>query len=80
MKEDLQNNKSRKERGQYYVSFCYENGEPETASHADNLAMLSGSSREWLEENTIGVDRGVAVPVQAGDKDYGCSVEQKIKT
>lgn len=57
----------RKERGQYFVSFCYENGKPETASHADNLAMLAGADRAWLEENTIGVDRGVAVPVQAGD-------------
>ncbi|EFU6042205.1 MULTISPECIES: RNA-guided endonuclease InsQ/TnpB family protein [Klebsiella] len=67
----------RKERGQYYVSFCYENGKPETVSHADNLAILSGCSREWLEENTVGVDRGVAVPVQAGDKGYDYSVEQK---
>lgn len=67
----------RKERGQYYVSFCYENGKPETASHADNLAMLAGSSREWLEENTIGVDRGVAVPVMAGDTPHDYSPAQR---
>lgn len=60
----------RKERGQYFVSFCYENGQPETASHADNLAMLSSADRAWLEENTVGVDRGVTVPVQAGDQSF----------
>jgi hypothetical protein len=42
----------RKERGQYFVSFCYDNGKPETASHADNLAMLAGAARAWLEEPT----------------------------
>lgn len=57
----------RKERGQYFVSFCYEDGKPEAASYTDDLAMLAGADRAWLEENTVGVDRGVAVPVQAGD-------------
>src|SRR5471030_1382325 len=67
----------RKERGQYFVSFCYENGKPEGAGYADNLAMLAGSSREWLEENTLGVDRGVSIPVQAGDLRFDYSAEQK---
>lgn len=70
----------RKERGQYFVSFCYEDGKPEAASYTDDLAMLAGADRAWLEENTVGVDRGVAVPVQAGDLALDFLPSQKIHT
>lgn len=45
----------RKERGQYYVSFCYENekDESELLSNAEHLAFLQGSTKEYLEEHTI---------------------------
>lgn len=58
----------RKECGQYYVSFCYENGknEDELSSNAEHLAFLKDSTKEFLEAHTIGVDRGVAIPVHAG--------------
>ncbi|EAA8957240.1 hypothetical protein G4M62_004321 [Salmonella enterica subsp. enterica] len=59
-----------------FVSFCYENGKAEATSHTDDLAMLAGASREWLEENTTGVDRGVNVPVQAGDRQFDFTLEQ----
>ncbi|EAM2857299.1 hypothetical protein AIR33_21365 [Salmonella enterica] len=60
------------------MSFCYEDGKPETASHAGNRAILAGADRTWMEENTIGVvDHGVAVPVQTGDLALGCLPAQK---
>jgi len=69
----------RKERGQYYVSFCYENGVDEStlSSNAEHLAFLQGSSREFLEQYTIGIDRGVSIPAQAGEQHFDFSVSQK---
>lgn len=69
----------RKERGQYYVSFCYENGksEDELSSNSEHLAFLQGSSKDYLEENTIGVDRGVAIPVHAGSMTFDFCENQK---
>ena len=69
---------SEKERGQYYVSFCYENGVNETSlsSNAEHLAFLPGP-REFLEQYTIGIDRGVAIPAQAGEQSFDFSANQK---
>ncbi|WP_137226732.1 RNA-guided endonuclease TnpB family protein [Shewanella sp. MEBiC00475] len=69
----------RKERGQYTVSFCYENGksEVELSSNAEHLAFLQCSTKEYLEEHTIGVDRGVAIPVHAGLMTFDFSDNQK---
>ena len=69
----------RKERGQYYVSFCYENGVNETSlsSNAEHLAFLQGAPREFLEQYTIGIDRGVAIPAQAGEQSFDFSANQK---
>jgi putative transposase len=69
----------RKERGQYYVSFCYENGVDETSlsSNAEHLAFLQGSPREFLEQHSIGIDRGVAIPAQAGELSFDFSASQK---
>lgn len=77
----------RKERGQYYVSFCYEtnteNNKSETdksiSSNAEHLAFLQGATREFLDEFTVGIDRGVAVPVQAGELSFDFSDRQKDK-
>ena len=68
----------RKERGQYYVSFCYENdkSEDELSSNAEHLSYLQNSTREYLEEHTIGVDRGVAIPIHAGSMTFDFSDEE----
>ncbi len=29
------------------------------------LALLQGSTKEYLEKNTIGIDRGVKIPIRA---------------
>ena len=69
----------RKERGQYYVSFCYENGisEDGLSSTSEHLVHLQGSTKEYLEECVIGVDRGVAIPVHAGSMTFDFSDNQK---
>ncbi|MDI4654762.1 MULTISPECIES: RNA-guided endonuclease TnpB family protein [Pseudoalteromonas] len=69
----------RKERGQYYVSFCYENGQSELGllDNDEHLSFLQGSTKEYLEEHTIGVDRGVAIPVHAGSITFDFSDNQK---
>lgn len=69
----------RKERGQYYVSFCYESGKSNSglSTNAEHLTFLQGSTKEYLEENTVGVDRGVAIPVHAGLMAYDFSDNQK---
>ena len=71
----------RKERGQYTVSFCYENGknEVELSSNAEHLAFLQGSTKEYLEESVIGVDRGVAIPAHAGSMTFDFCDNQKKK-
>ena len=71
----------RKECGQYYVSFCYENGkdESELSSNSEHLEFLQGSTKEYLEENTVGVDRGVKIPVHAGFQTFDFSDTQKNK-
>lgn len=69
----------RKERGQYYVSFCYDNGksEDELSSNSEHLSFLQGSTKEYLEENVICVDRGVATPVHAGSMTFDFCDNQK---
>jgi putative transposase len=71
----------RKERGQYYVSFCYENGKDESqlSTNAEHLKFLQSSTNEYLEESVIGIDRGVAIPVHAGYQSFDYSKNQKNK-
>ncbi len=68
----------RKERGQYYVSFCYENNKSEGGlfDNKEHLAFLQGSTKEYLEDYTIGIDRGVAIPVHSGSMTLDFSDEK----
>lgn len=66
----------RKESGQYFISFCYEDNQPELSTDKENLDYLKGASEEWLNEHVIGVDRGVAVPAHTGEAAYKFSVGQ----
>ena len=67
----------RKEAGQYFVSFCYDDGSEEPATDKDHFEYLRSASPEWLEENVIGVDRGVAIPVHTGENRYDFTDNQK---
>ena len=59
----------KKRHGDYWVSFCYEDDldEPNLLTVEENLKYLRDAELSFLEQNTVGIDRGVVRPVQAGD-------------
>ena len=65
--------------GIYWVSFCYEDTLDETVlrTQTQHLEYLQGLSADALDKVTIGVDRGITRPVQAGDLIFDFSEEQK---
>ena len=69
----------RRERGRYYVSFCYEDGQSteRLSDNSEHLAVLQFATKEYLEENTLGVNRGTAIPVHAGSMTFDFSEQQK---
>lgn len=58
----------KKIHSEYWGSFCYEDGldEANLSTQEDNLKYLRDSDQKFLENYTVGIDRGVARPVQAG--------------
>jgi putative transposase len=71
----------KKQNGEYTVSFCFDDGlnEADLLSQEDHLTFLKNSSRDFLEAHTVGIDRGVVRPVQAGDDVFDFTPEQKKK-
>ena len=68
----------RKERGQYFVSFCYDDGvEQDVIKPQEHLDYLRGMTAEQLQSITVGIDRGVNIPVHAGHQEFDFSKEQK---
>lgn len=69
----------KKERGQYTVSFCYDNGEndDQLPSDDEHLTYLKGATMAYLNDHVIGIDRGIAVPAQAGERSFDFTQEQK---
>jgi putative transposase len=68
----------KKERGQYTVSFCYEDGKKYNAlSLNEHLTYLQGATKQYLNAHVIGIDRGVVIPVQAGDQSFDFTPGQK---
>jgi putative transposase len=72
----------KKERGLYSVSFCYDDGfdERQLLDDKAHLKYLQGEAKESLTTKTVGLDRGVAVPVHAGYKAFDFTKEQKQST
>ena len=70
-----------RENGRYTISFCYEDdlNESNLFNTQKHLDHLRGSSREELESITVGIDRGVTRPVQAGKSYFDFTKEQKNK-
>lgn len=67
------------ECGKYFISFCYEDGIDkenlwELEQYLDHFKMFS---EEELNKITIGVDRGIKVPVQAENFSYDLSHDEK---
>ena len=71
----------KKNNGKYSVSFCYEDGVDNAGlgSQADNLEYLRKCDRAFLDRHTVGIDRGVVRPVQAGADVYDLLPAQKKK-
>lgn len=69
----------KKKNGRYWVSFCYEDDVEDLPSQSEHLEYLKHLDKEELEKITVGIDRGVKRPVQAGDDVYDFSPEQKRK-
>lgn len=69
----------KKKNGNYSVSFCYKDelDESNLKTQKQTLDYLRGSSREFLENHTIGIDRGVVRPVQAGNDVFDLTSNQK---
>lgn len=67
----------KKERGKYTVSFCYEDGNEMPATNSESLAYLQEATKEYLNDIVIGIDRGVAIPVHAGDQSFDFNKGQK---
>lgn len=69
----------KKARGQYTVSFCYEDSKDDKhlPMNDEHLNHLKGATREYLNDNVLGIDRGVAVPAQAGNQSFDFSQNQK---
>jgi putative transposase len=64
---------------EYHVAFCYDDGQDIAASyHQDNLKYLNNAKQDFLDKYTIGIDRGIARPVQCSDNKYfELTAEQK---
>jgi putative transposase len=61
----------RKKHNKYWVSFCYEDHTVSQGhlSEKEHLKDLSKKGKDYLETHTIGIDRGVARPVQSSASD-----------
>lgn len=71
----------KQKQGKFSISFCYESStkNSDTLTQIDHLNYLSQKSYSELDAITIGVDRGVAIPVHAGSAQFDFSPEQKRK-
>lgn len=71
----------KRKNGRYTVSFCYDDGvkELDIPTLEEHLDYLKGCSKEELEECTLGVDRGITRPVQAGEHVFKFSKEETAK-
>jgi len=69
----------KKNHGDYWVSFCYEDDldESNLLTQEDNLRYLRDADPRFLANHTVGIDRGVVRPVQAGADVFDLTPEQK---
>ena len=68
----------KREKGRYYVSFCYGEATQNNLSfNKENLKHLQSASIDWLTQHTVGIDRGVAIAVQANDDSFDLTDNQR---
>lgn len=70
-----------KNRGKYTISFCYEDSLDESSllKNDEHLDFLRCATDEYLENNVIACDRGVAIPVHTGESTFDFTEQQKQK-
>lgn len=67
-----------KKNDKYWVSFSFGDTELSNLSfNKENLKHLSKTNENWLERYVVGIDRGVAIPIQVGNKSHDFTDEQK---
>jgi putative transposase len=67
-----------KKNGEYYLSFNYENEEIKESGPEEVLKELMELSEEELLETTVGLDRGIVIPIQSSsDRKFDFTPEQK---
>lgn len=71
----------KKARGKYTVSFCYEKdvGNDEFSTDQEHLVYLKNASNDYLNKYVVGIDRGIVIPVQAGDQSFKLTPAQEKK-
>jgi putative transposase len=71
----------KQKNGKFSISFSFEvaNKNSTILTQSDHLKFLSQKSSSELEAMTIGVDRGVAIPIHTGETQFDFSSEQKRK-
>jgi putative transposase len=69
----------KKRHDEYWVSFCYEDGQDggDLRAQSEHLGYLRSQSAEYLQKHSLGIDRGVKRPIQAGDQVFDLTAEQK---
>jgi len=69
----------KKKNGRYTVSLAFDDGvdEKDLTDQKSYLDLLSQIPREDLEQITMGIDRGVVRPVQAGEEVFDLTPGQK---
>ena len=70
-----------KKHGKYSISFCYEDDldESKLVNQKEHLKYFKKLQTKDLEEQTIGIDLGVTIPVFAGLQAYDYTKKQKMK-
>jgi len=66
-----------KRHGKYWVSFCYNDGSSEICDQKQHMSFLKTCSQDYLNKYVVGIDRGVAIPVQCGAISFDFTQEQK---
>jgi putative transposase len=70
----------RRDKGKYYVSFCF--GEKQISTNSfnkDNLKYLRDQDLDYLNKHTVGIDRGIAIAVQTPDASYDLTANELSK-
>ena len=70
----------RKKAGLWWLSFCYENGAKEgLMSPQERITDFKTQTRAELEENVIGIDRGIKVACHTNEVAYDFAERDKLK-